>query len=70
MAVKWSKIAPYIESGFASEGRVERSAVVDKAYDDAADDDVVDVLDGLGSRIFFSVDEAKAFLLSQDLVEE
>lgn len=70
MAVKWSKIAPYIEGGFASEGRVERSAIVDKAYDDAADDDVVDALDGLGSRIFFSVEEAKKFLVSQGLVED
>ena len=70
MAVKWSKIAPYIEGGFASEGRVERSGIVDKAYDDAADDDVVDALDGLGSRIFTSVDDAKAFLLSQGLAEE
>jgi hypothetical protein len=70
MPVKWSKIAPYIEGGFANEGRVERSSIVDKAYDDAADDDVVDALDGLGSRIFFSVDEAKAFLVSQGMVED
>jgi hypothetical protein len=70
MPVKWSKIAPYIEGGYASEGRVERSAIVDKAYDDAADDDVVDAIDAIGSRIFFSVDEAKQFLVSQGVVEE
>jgi hypothetical protein len=70
MPVKWSKVAPYIENGFASNARVERTSIVDAAYDDAADDDVVDAIDGLGSRIFNSVDEARQFLLSQGLVEE
>ena len=70
MAVKWSKIAPYIENGFASNARVERSSIVDAAYDDGADDDIVDAIDGLGSRVFNSVDEAKAFLVSQSLVED
>ena len=56
MAVKWSKIAPYIENGFSTSGRVERASIVDAAYDDGADDDVVDALDGLGSRVFNSVD--------------
>jgi hypothetical protein len=70
MAVKWSKVAPYIENGFASEGRVERSSIVDAAYDDGADDDVVDTIDGMGSRVFNSVQEAKDFLLSQGLVED
>jgi Protein of unknown function (DUF2795) len=70
MAVKWSKIAPYIENGFANEARVERSKIVDAAYDDAADDDVVDALDALGSRVFSSVEDAKAFLISQGAVED
>lgn len=70
MAIKWSRIAPYIENGFASEGRVERSAIVDAAYDEGADDDVVDTIDALGSRIFFSVEDAKKFLLEQGLVED
>ena len=70
MAVKWSKVAPYVENGFAAQGRVERASIVDAAYDDAADDDVVDALDGLGSRIFNSVDEAHQFLTSQGLVED
>jgi len=70
MAVKWSKVAPYIENGFAAQGRVERSSIVDAAYDDAADDDVVDTLDALGSRVFNSVDDAKQFLASQGLVED
>ena len=70
MAVKWSKVAPYIENGFASNGRVERTSIVDAAYEDDAPDEVVDALDGMGSRIFNSVDEAKQFLTSQGLVEE
>ena len=70
MPVKWSRIAPYIEHGYASEGRVERSKIVDAAYDDAADDDVVDTLDALGSRVFNSVDDAKQFLASQGLIED
>lgn len=70
MAVKWSKVAPYIENGFANEGRVERSSIVDAAYDEGADDDVVDTLDGMGSRVFNSVQDAKDFLLSQGLVED
>jgi len=70
MPVKWSKIAPYIEAGFAAESRVERAGIVDKAFDDGADDDVVDALDMLGSRVFNTVEEAKAFLVAQGAVEE
>lgn len=70
MAVKWSKVVPYIENGFAAQGRVERASIVDAAYDDSADDDVVDTLDGLGSRVFNSVNDAKQFLVSQGLVED
>ena len=69
MAVAWSKVAPYVERGFAANGRVERASIVDAAYDEGADDDVVEALDGLGSRVFNSVDEAKQFLASQGFVE-
>lgn len=70
MAVPWSRIAPYVEGGFASDGRVERSSIVDAAYDEGADDDVVDALDGLGSRVFNSVDDARRFLASQGLIDD
>jgi hypothetical protein len=70
MAVKWSRVAPYLENGYASEGRVERSGIVDRMYDEGADDDVVDTVDALGSRVFNSVEDARQFLLSQGLVEE
>ena len=70
MAVKWSKLAPYVEGGFASMGRVDRASIVDAAYDDGADDDIVDALDAFGSRVFNSVEDAKSFLASQGLVED
>ena len=70
MAVKWSAVAPYIESGFAAGGQVARAPIVDAAEDDGAADAVVDALDGLGSRVFNSVDDAKSFLVSQGLVED
>lgn len=70
MAVKWTRVAPYLESGYASEGRVERSGIVDRMYDEGADDDVVDTVDALGSRVFSSVEDAKQFLLSQGLIDE
>lgn len=70
MAVKWSRVAPYIENGYASEGRVERSGIVNRMYDEGADDDAVDTVDALGSRVFNSVEDAKQFLLSQGLIEE
>jgi hypothetical protein len=70
MAVKWSAVAPYIEHGFATGGQVTRSPIVDAAEDDSAPDAVVDALDGLGSRVFNTVEDAKAFLISQSLVED
>jgi hypothetical protein len=70
MSVKWSKVAPYVENGYASMGRVDRASIVDAAYDDGADDDVVDALDAFGSRVFNTVAEAKAFLVSQGAVED
>jgi len=70
MAVKWNKIAPYLEDCYQSQFRVERTAMMDKAYDAGADDDIVDTLDAIGSRIFNSVDDAKQYLASQGLIED
>ena len=70
MTVSWSRIAPYLENGYASQGRIERASIVDAAYDEGADDDIVDTLDALGSRIFNSVDDARRFLASQGLIED
>lgn len=70
MPVSWTRIAPYIENGYASQGRIERASIVDAAYDEGAHDDIVDTLDALGSRIFNSVDDARQFLASQGLIED
>lgn len=70
MAVKWERVAPHIEAGLASRGNVERSSIVDKLFDDGEDDDVIDAIDGIGSRVFNSVEETRQFLLSQGLVED
>ena len=51
-------------------GQIVRGPIVDAAEDDGAADAVVDALDGIGSRVFNSVDDAKAFLVSQGLVED
>ena len=46
------------------------STIVDKLFDEGEDDDVIDAIDGIGSRVFNSVEDAKQFLLSQGLIEE
>ncbi len=69
MAVNWNQVQPYIEGVYKNSGRVERSEAVDAAYDDGASDDVVDTLDAMGSRVFTTPDDAKEFLLSQNLIE-
>ena len=70
MAVSWSSLAPFVEEAFSRVGRVERADVVDLAYAENADDDVVDAADVIGSRVFQSVDAVRAFLVSQQAVSE
>lgn len=70
MAVKWSAVASYIDDGFAASGQITRGPIVDAAEDSGAPDAVVDALDGIGSRVFNSVDDAKTFLIAQGLVED
>lgn len=68
MAVDWTALEPFITSAFETHGRVERADVVDLAYDASADDDVIDTLDAIGSRVFNTPDDVKAFLVGQNLV--
>jgi hypothetical protein len=67
-AVSWSAIEPYVRSAFEAQGRVERADVIDLAYDNNADDDVIDAIDAIGSRVFNSPDDVRAFLAGQNLV--
>jgi hypothetical protein len=69
MAVPWSKVEPYFEQAFAAQGQVERQDVIDLAFAADESDDVVDAIDAIGSRVFRTLDDAKAFLVSQKQVE-
>ena len=68
MAIAWSQIEQYVTGAYEQQGRVERADVIDLAYDDNADDDVIDVIDAIGSRVFNTPDDVRAFLTSQNLV--
>ena len=68
MAIAWSQIEQYVTGSYEQQGRVERADVIDLAYDDNADDDVIDVIDAIGSRVFNTPDDVRAFLTSQNLV--
>jgi len=68
MAVSWSDLEPFVQEAFDRVGRVERADVVDLAYEANANDDVVDALDVIGSRVFNSVQATRDFLSSQNAV--
>ncbi|MGB6894434.1 MAG: hypothetical protein WBF37_00600 [Dehalococcoidia bacterium] len=67
--VQWSQIARYIEEAVNTTGLVERARVVDMAYDDGASEDVIDVLDALGSRVFVTPDDVREFLTAEKLIQ-
>jgi hypothetical protein len=69
MAVPWSKVEPYFEQAFAAQGQIERQDVIDLAFAQDESDDVIDAIDAVGSRVFRTLDDAKAFLVSQNQVE-
>lgn len=68
MAIAWSAIEPYVRTAHEQQGRVERADVIDLAYNDNADDDVIDVIDAIGSRVFNAPDDVKNFLSGQNLI--
>ena len=67
--VECSQIARYIEEAINTMGLVERARVIDMAYDDGASEDVIDVLDALGSRVFATPDDVREFLTTQKLIQ-
>ncbi len=69
-AVPWGKIEPYFVAAFEAMGQVEREDVINLAFADEASDDEIDAIDAVGSRVFRTVDDAKAFLKQQQLVSE
>lgn len=67
-AIAWSDIEAYVQGAFAQHGRIERADVIDLAYNDNANDDVIDTIDAIGSRVFNTPDDVRAFLQSQNLL--
>jgi len=67
-AIAWSDIEGYVQGAFEQQGRVERADVIDLAYNDNANDDVIDTIDAIGSRVFKTPDDVKAFLQGQNLI--
>jgi hypothetical protein len=70
MAVAWSEVQGFIETAYNQNGIIERADVVDLAYDANANDDVIDAIDVIGSRVFNSVEDAHRFLSSQNAVTD
>jgi hypothetical protein len=68
MPVSWSQIEPYVRAAYETHGRVERADVIDLAYEDDASDEVIDAIDAIGSRVFNTVEDVRAFLVSQHMV--
>jgi hypothetical protein len=69
MAVDWSQLETYVQSAYEQHGRVERADVIDLAYAENADDDVIDAIDAIGSRVFNTPEDVKAFLVGQRVIE-
>jgi hypothetical protein len=44
--------------------------VIDLAYVENADDDIIDTIDAIGSRVFSSPQDVRDFLVGQKLVNE
>jgi hypothetical protein len=66
--VAWSQIEPFVQQAYEKEGRVERADVIDAAYAANADDDTVDAIDAIGSRVFNTPEDTRSFLTGQGLV--
>ena len=69
-AVDWALLEPYVQSVYEQHGRIERADVIELAYGENADDDVIDTIDAIGSRVFNTPEEVRSFLVSQNLVNE
>lgn len=67
-AISWQSIETYVQAAFDQHGRVERADVIDLAYNDNADDDIIDTIDAIGSRVFRSPDDVRTFLSGQNLL--
>ncbi len=69
-AVDWALLEPFVQSVYEQHGRIERADVIELAYGGNADDDVIDTIDAIGSRVFNSPEDVRTFLVGQKLVNE
>lgn len=69
-AVDWSLLEPYVQAAYEEHGRIERADVIDLAYGENADDDIIDTIDAIGSRVFTAPQDVRDFLVGQKLVNE
>ena len=67
-AVDWALLEPFVQSAYEQHGRIERADVIDLAYAENADDDVIDTIDAIGSRVFNTPDDVRTFLADQKLI--
>ena len=67
-AIAWSQVESFVQTAYEKEGRVERADAIEAAYAANAGDDVIDTIDAIGSRVFNTPDDARAFLSGQGLV--
>ena len=70
MSVAWEQLEEYVSAAYASSGRIERGEMVDLAFDRDAPDEVIDALDAIGSRVFGTPDDLRAFLRDQGLLSD
>ncbi|MGI8549661.1 MAG: hypothetical protein ACR2PL_02525, partial [Dehalococcoidia bacterium] len=60
--ISWSQLEPFVAKAYEKQGRIERADVIDEAYAANADDDIIDTIDAIGSRVFNTPDDARSFL--------
>lgn len=65
----WSAIEALVKPVFDSGARPERQDLVDLAFAQDADDDVIDALDSLGGRPLESIDALKTQLEANGVIE-
>lgn len=69
-SVSWEDVAKYIQASFNIAGMVDRSIALEMAFNQQAPDNVVDAIDGLGSKIFPNTDTARQFLKEKGYITE
>jgi len=67
-AVKWDDVSGYIEQVFNATGLIQYNDIMAVVFADNANDDIVDALDAIGSRVFSSPSAVRDFLIEQGYI--